>query len=872
MSASPQRMISAGTRLGPYEILSPLGAGGMGEVWKARDTRLDRSVAIKILPAEFSKDAQFKLRFDREAKTISSLNHPNICTLFDVGDDYLVMELLEGESLADRLARGPLPLPEVLRYGAQIADALDRAHRAGIVHRDLKPGNVMITRAGAKLLDFGLAKGVNVGIADGATVQKPLTQEGTILGTFQYMAPEQLEGQEVDARTDIFALGAVLYEMATGTRAFEGKTRTSLIAAIVRDQPRPISELMPLTPRTFEHVVTKCLAKDPEERWQSARDVAQELRWIAEGGSQPAVEAPLISRRPARDRLAWGAAALATAAAVVMGVAAWRATRNTAAPQVMRFSAPNTISSRPADTYGAIAISPDGKEIVYSSTAGTSKMLFRRAIDQFEAKPIAGTEGGIQPFFSPDGKWIGFFARHRLFKIALAGGQPIEIARATVPRGAEWMDDDTIVFCPFYYGGIERVAASGGTPTVVSTVDRNAGERSHRWPHALPGGKVVLYSLGLGGSWDDARVVAHRLDNGERKVVLTGGADARYVPTGHLVYVRGTSLYAVAFDPEKLEVSGQPFEVTTGVANHKAGGAEFAYSRNGILVYFSPGVGGDEGGRAVIVNRQGEVQQGQISDMAIVNASFSPDGKLIVAESNWDIWTFDPARGIKMRVAGGARMSWPMWSADGKRIYYGSERTGPWQVWSRAADASDEERQVVKTEVASIPMSASPDGSTILLRSDRKETGADVDLMDAAGTVRPLLRTEADEAFAAFSPDGRWIVYTSDESGRSEVYVRPIAGPAGRWQVSNEGGTQPQWALNDEIVYLNGTKLMTVAVKTEPSFTTGTPQVLFERNVSDFDFASDGRILILEAQDQPSSSGRLNVVVNWFEDVRRKRD
>src|SRR5262249_35438561 len=413
-------VVSAGTRFGPYEIVSRVGAGGMGEVWKGRDTRLGRSVAIKILPSELAQNAQFKVRLEREAKTISQLNHPNICTLYDVGDDYLVMELLEGETLADRLGRGPLPLPDVLKYGAQIAEALDSAHRAGVVHRDLKPGNVMITRSGAKLLDFGLAKVTELGGFDGTTVQKPLTQEGTILGTFQYMAPEQLEAAEADARTDIFALGAMLYEMATGQRAFAATSKAALIAASVKDQPRPISEIQPLAPPAFEHIVARCLAKDPEDRWQSARDVAQELRWIAEGGSQVGVPARVSATRRPNVRLAWIAAAIAVVVAIGAAWMAWRLVRSVEPPHVMRFSAPNTLSSRPVETYGAIAISPDGREIVYSAASGTSKMLFRRAIDRFEPTPIAGSEGAVQPFFSPDGKWVGFFARQRLWKVPLS--------------------------------------------------------------------------------------------------------------------------------------------------------------------------------------------------------------------------------------------------------------------------------------------------------------------------------------------------------------------------------------------------------------------------------------------------------------------
>ena len=862
--------ISPGNRLGPYEISARIGAGGMGEVWKARDTRLERSVAIKVLPAEVAQNAQLRLRFEREAKTISQLNHPHICTLYDVGDDYLVMELLEGESLADRLARGPLPMADVLKFGAQIAEALDRAHRAGVVHRDLKPGNVMLTKSGTKLLDFGLAKSAVVDIADGATMQKPLTQEGTILGTFQYMAPEQLEGTEADARTDMFALGAVLYEMATGRRAFDGKTKTSLIAAIVKEQPRSISEIVPLTPAAFEHVVTKCLAKDPEDRWQSARDVSQELRWIAESGSQPGLQPGMV--RPHvrhRPRTAWIALTVALLA-VAAAIAAMVTRPPTATPQVMRFSAPNTISTRPTDTYGIIAISPDGQEIIYSASDGTAKVLYRRSIDQFEARAIPGTEGGVQPFFSPDGKWLAFFARQRLWKIALSGGQPIELGRATQPRGGEWLEDDTIVFCPFYYGGIERISASGGKAVAVSTVDRKAGERSHRWPHALPGGKTILYSVGLGTSWDNATIVAQTLDTGARKVVINGGCDARYVSTGHLVYVRGTSLYAVPFDPEKLEVRGTPVEVTAGVANHTAGGAEYAFSRNGMLVYFSQGVGGDEGGRLAVVDRRGERIATTLPPFSMSTPKFSPDGKSIAGTRGWELWTFDTSRGTGTRVTtGDVRTSWNVWSADGSRLYYGSERAGPWEIFTRAADSSDAERQITKTDGSIIPEAMSPDGREILAQTVRKETGGDVDLVTLDGRVEPIIRSENHEYADAFSPDGKWIVYHSDESGRPEVYVRPRVG-TGRFQISTEGGIEACWVVPSEIVYSTGSKLMSVRVQTSPSFSVSTPVLLFERNFASFDVARDGRILLVETLES-AVAGRLNVVVNWFEEIRKER-
>jgi eukaryotic-like serine/threonine-protein kinase len=573
-----------------------------------------------------------------------------------------------------------------------------------------------------------------------------------------------------------------------------------------------------------------------------------------------------MAPRRNRERIAWGIAAVLALVAVGATFAAWRASR-AERPRVMRFSAPNTISARPADTYGIIAISPDGRDIVYAGTAGATRMLFRRAIDAFEVKPIAGTEGAVQPFFSPDGKWIGFFARHKLMKIPLGGGQPIEIARASRSRGGEWLEDDTIVFCPYFYAGIERVPASGGTPAAVSTVDRSAGERMHRWPHPLPGGKVILYTVGFSGSWENAKVVAHNLGTGERKVIINGGCDARYVSSGHLVYVRGTSLHAVPFDIDTLEVRGQPVEVTSGVANHSAGGAEYAFSRNGTLVYFSPGVGGDEGGPPAILNRRGERVAAKLPELVVSNPKFSPDGGSFAAELAWEVWTFDLTRGTRTRITTGARAGWPIWSPDGSRIYYASERSGPWQVYTRAADASDEERRVSSTEESDSPAAMSPDGKEMLVRADRKETGADVHLMTLDGRSRPLLASDSAESAAVFSADGRWIAYESDESGRSEIYVRARNGP-GRFQISTEGGREPRWAQHNEIIYLNGSNLMAVPVKAEPQFSVGTPQVLLAGNYAAFDVARDGRILVIGNPDASTSTGRLNVVVNWFEEIR----
>jgi serine/threonine protein kinase len=478
--------VAAGTRLGPYEVIAPIGAGGMGEVWRGRDTRLDRSVAIKILPAEFAQNAQFKQRFEREAKTISQLSHPNICTLYDVGENYLVMELLDGESLAEKLAKGPLPLEQVLRYGVQIADALDKAHRAGIVHRDLKPGNIMITKSGAKLLDFGLAKvGASIDL-DGPTQHKPLTQEGAIVGTFQYMAPEQLEGEEADARTDIFAFGAVLYEMATGQRAFEGKTKTSLIASIVTAQPKPMSQVQPLTPPALEHVVRKCLAKDRDDRWQSAHDIAEELRWISEAGSQAGVATSLTLRRKTRERIAWIAALVLTA----LVAAAFGLRRPRPIPVIT--SSITAPLHAPFEFIGQATLSPDATSIAFVGFGKSGTSLCIRPMDKNEPRQLAGTQGALAPFWSPDGKSLGFFADGKLKRIAVAGGpaRVISVAEGPFPGGT-WNKHDVIVFSAEGSGPLYRVDAAGGKPQALTKLSPE--EEAHRWPAFLPDDEHIIF-------------------------------------------------------------------------------------------------------------------------------------------------------------------------------------------------------------------------------------------------------------------------------------------------------------------------------------------------------------------------------------------
>ena len=890
-------MINAGKRLSHYEILSRIGAGGMGEVYRARDTRLDRIVAIKVLPDHLAANTELRQRFEREARAVSSLNHPHICTLHDIGNqdglDYLVMELIEGESLADRLSKGALPTEQVLRYSTQIADALDKAHHAGIVHRDLKPGNIMITKSGTKLLDFGLAKmqSGNSDLVTSATSlpteRHSLTGEGTILGTFQYMAPEQLEGREADSRTDIFAFGAVLYEMATGKRAFTGKSQASLIGAILHTEPPSLSTIQPMTPPALDRVVKRCLAKDPDDRWQTARDLMMELAWISEGGSQTGIAAPVIAQRKSQKRVLWISIALAIAV-IAVALLSWLAGSPTSAPSGLRSVKRLTIKLPEGEPLAlskfgplgigrtAVAISPDGSLLAYVAERNGKSQLFLRALSQFEARPIAGSEGASSPFFSPDGGSLGFFSESKLKRVSVQGGEPVALCEARMPHGGSWGPDDTIVFADSEGLSLSRVSASGGSQQVLP----NKSEDRAFYPQFLPDGKTVLYSINTQYNPDYGQIVAFSLASGERRVVFEGGANPRYSASGHIVFARAAAILAAPFNLSRLEVTGPAVTLIEGVRIEEWGAAQFALSSEGTLVYVSGGPAWI--GKLAWVDQQGISRPIAAQPQAYGPVSLSPDGQRLavaIAGATSDLWVYELARGTFTRLTVEGSNYRPLWTPDGRRIIY-YRITGPNQfqmVW-QLADGSDPAEVLITNMRRPNPGSWSLDGKLLAFQDYNPETGFDLWMLPMEGDRQPIpwLKTKFNEWGPVFSPDHKWIAYISDESGQYEVYVRAYPGPGGKRQISTGGGEEVLWSRDGRTLYYReGVKFISVAVQTQPEFRAESPKVMFEGpflNVPgvSFDVAPDGKhFLMLEENQKQAPTTQLNVVLNWFDELKR---
>ena len=707
-------MLASGTKLGPYEIMSPIGAGGMGEVYKARDTRLDRTVAIKILPEHLAGSSEMRERFEREARAVSGLNHPHICRLYDIGShdgiDFIVMEHLEGETLAERLKKGPLRFEEALRYAREIADALDKAHRHGVVHRDVKPGNVMLTKPGAILLDFGLAKesparrGLGEDESDAPTHQKPLTDAGAVLGTFQYMAPEQLEGGEIDARTDIFTFGTVLYEMVTGKKAFTGKSQASLIGAILKDDPPSISSLQPTTPAELDRLLRKCLAKDPDERWGSLHDVAEFLSWIG--------DAPRESDSHKRSRSTPWILAV-TGWAVAIGAWMWSGLPKDPANTPVRFSidTSGTEGVQLTARSTAMAVSPDGQTVVFVTSAFSAiapSPLYARDLGSLELRSLPGTEGANSPAFSPDGEWVAYQSRpdRKLKKIRLQGGAPQTICdiEATSVRGISWGESDFVYFNQQPLG-IFRVSANGGAPELLLAPNADDDVKTYRLPFVLPGGRNLLFVTGFASmdSYDEATISVLSLETGDVKVLIEGGSNPRYSPSGHVVFGRNGAIMAAPFDLDQLELTGQPKSVVSGVmTSHAWGVGQFHFSETGTLAYL-PGVPENYYPKISWVDRAGHAEPFAVASRDFREVRFSPDGRKVAlreSKGNDDIWSYDVGRGTLTRITSRWDNASAVWAPDSGSILYNALDPGSGVV-RRAADGSGVEEVLLRSPPAS---------------------------------------------------------------------------------------------------------------------------------------------------------------------------
>jgi Tol biopolymer transport system component len=827
----------AGSRLGPYEIVEQVGAGGMGEVYKATDTRLDRSVAIKVLPDHWADNPDMKQRFEREAQTIASLNHPNICVLHDIGRqdpsagseqaaiDYLVLEYLEGETLGRRLERGALGVDEALKIGIAIADALDKAHRQGVVHRDLKPSNVMLTGSGPKLLDFGLAKWTPSHARSGALSHLPtvsdLTTPGAVLGTLQYMAPEQLEGIEADARTDIFAFGALLHEMVTGKKAFEGKSQVLLMAAIATTHPQPLSQTQPDTPAALDHVVKTCLAKDPKDRWQTARDLLAELEWIAQGGGRSVIPAVVPAARRKRERLVRLVLATAALFAATMAWPAVLYLRGPGDTDELRFRVPiawsaQTGSGNPGPVIqGAFAISPDGRAIAYVTQGPPPDplALFVRPLGSVTPQRLAGTDGAAQPFWSADSRSIAFVAGGRLKKIDASGGPPQDICETAEVVGGAWNSGGTILFGSAK--GVFRVSAQGGKPEPVTTLDST--ESGHYWPHFLPDGRHFLY-LAWSGEPSNRAVFAGTLDSKDKTRILAAESKAAFAEPGYLLFRRADAVYAQPFGARTLTLSSEPVRVADRVPFNTSlsGQGSFAVSQNGALVYYSArasvnsNTGPDGFDRQLAwANRTGQVVETPGPPGAYRGLAASPDGTRIAVHrhdgAGGDIFVVEPRGAVTQLTFEASRdHSSPVWSPDGKRIVYGALQKGKWGLYQRLSDGSGTEELLFESQLPSVPMSWAPDAKRIVFWAQDSKTGGDLWVLPLEGDKKPapLVATAFNETHGQVSPDGKWIAYTSNSTGgRNEIFVQPFPSGSGLWRVSTQGGAWPRWSRDGKELF-----------------------------------------------------------------------
>jgi serine/threonine-protein kinase len=867
MRMSPQ------TSIAHYRITAKLGEGGMGEVWRATDTKLGRDVALKILPVSFASDPARMARFEREAKALASLNHPHIAQVYGIEEGALVMELVEGEPL-----KGPLPIEKAIEYAGQILDALDAAHRKGIVHRDLKPANILVARQGIKLLDFGLAKLADSPIAGpDETVTQGLTQQGQIVGTLQYMSPEQLHGKEVDSRSDLFSFGCVLYEMLCGKRAFDGKSTASVIAAVMEREPGPLKIAPPL-----ERVVKRALAKDPEQRFQTARDLKAALAWALE--HVPA----LTVARSSRWRTA--AALLATALAVA-AAGWWRATRPVDHP-LTRLN----VDLGPDAVTGlnlTVAISPDGRRLVYPARAPDGKQLLAtRLLDQAQSTLLPGTENGRDPFFDPGGQWIGFFASTQLKKISVEGGAPVTLGNmgGPVPTGASWSQDGTIIAGTLNLGPLARVPAAAGPLKPLTKLA--PGETTHRWPQALPGGAVALFTASPSNiEYNNANIETVSLKTGQVKIAHRGGYYGRYLPSGHLVYVHEGVLFGVKFDLARLEVGSTPVPLLGDLAaNPATGGGQFDFSTTGTFAYVA-GKSAAQAWQVAWMDSAGEARPLLATPGTYSVPRLSPNGSELAYISGSDIFIYHLKQGTTSRLTDTGHAVACVWAPDGKHLVFRLVGDGDSFLWVRS-DGSGASQQLLQSRSVIAPQSISPDGRWLVYQERSPDSGQDIwtlplDITDPdhpkPGRPEPFVRAPFDQTTPRFSPDGHWISYRSNESGTDEIYIRPFpAGGGGRWQISNGGGLYALWSNNGRELFYETTdnRIMVVDYTvTGASFVPGKQRLwsdkqLFYTGSTNLDLAPDGkRFAVLAHPDTPpGEKGTVHVTMlfNFFDELKRR--
>jgi serine/threonine protein kinase len=884
--------LTSGTKLGPYEIQSPVGAGGMGEVYRALDTRLDRTVAIKVLASHLSSMPELKQRMEREARAISSMNHPHICQLFDIGSqngtDYLVMEFLEGETLAERLRKGPMPLNEIYRIAIAVAEALAVAHRQGIVHRDLKPGNIMLTKGGAKLMDFGLAKPLGMQTAgsgsasappsftaaatmSGPSPLTPLTTAGSIIGTIQYMSPEQIEGKEADARSDIFAFGAVLYEMATGKRPFEGRSQISLASSILEKDPEPVSAIKTSIPSAFEHVVTTCLQKNPEERFQTAHDIKLELQWIAADRSTPAAVVLPQSKSRARN-LGWGIAVVMAIMLALVGGSFLRRSHPEQSIQAAINPPDKTTLNLAGDGAGPPVLSPDGTLIAFAATGADGKIeLWVRPVNSLEARALPATAGAIFPFWSPDSHSLGFFADAKLKTIDLNGDALQVICDLQIGRGGAWGSDGVIIFSPGPSSALMRVSASGGTPVPLTKLDPEQ-HTSHRWPFFLPDGKHFLYLAIHHDSSKSANngVYYASLDGHENRLLVHSQSNAIYA-AGYLLFARGEQLMAQAFDPAKGTMSGEPRGVAKGVmSDPTTWHVDASATGDGLLVF---GSGGSGDVQLIWMDRSGKRINTIVDKLSnLINARVSPQGDRIALQIDSgmnDIWVLDLARGVRTRLTfGPVANTSPVWSPDGKWIAYMSRRGDHYCAYRKHSDGTGVEEVLISLEAQIAPSSWSRDGKHLFYAQRTSEGLGEIWALPLEGERKASMILPRG-SYGQPSPDGRWLAYSSSESGASEVYVVAQGGGQGKWQLSANGGMMPLWrADGKELYYLDGTQsLLAVPVKeVGGALEFGQPQTLVSRwtvlGAPFYDVTADGKKILLDQISQQVSPS-VTVVTNF---------